>query len=127
MPVERVHQIALLAEDLRASIEFYRDRLGFSLIAQFDPPGLAFFDLGGVRLMLEKNAPKGTVYFRVGDIHAAHEVLTEKGLAFIDEPHLIHRNTEGLFGPAGEEEWMSFFNDPSGNLLALAERKASAA
>ena len=127
MAVERIHQIALIAEDLETSVEFYRDRLGLQVIAKFDPPGLVFFDIGGVRLMLEKNAPKGTVYFRVDDIHAAHKELKEKGVEFIDEPHLIHRNTEGLFGPAGEEEWMSFFNDPSGNLLALAERKASAA
>ena len=102
---------------------FYRDKLAASFIAQFDPPGLAFFNVGGVRLMLEKNAPKGTIYLRVDDIHAAHKELTAKGVEFIDEPHLIHRDAEGLFGPAGEEEWMAFFNDPSGNLLAIAERR----
>lgn len=123
MVVDRVHQIALLAEDLEASAEFYRERLGLRIIAKLDPPGLAFFDLDGVRLMLEKNAPKGTIYLRVDDIHAAHKELTEKGVEFIDEPHLIHRDAEGVFGPAGDEEWMAFFRDPSGNLLAIAERK----
>jgi catechol 2,3-dioxygenase-like lactoylglutathione lyase family enzyme len=122
--VDRIHQIALLAEDLETSVEFYRDRLGLQFIAKFDPPGLAFFDVGGVRLMLEKNAPKGTVYLRVKDIHAAYKELTAKGVEFIDEPHLIHRDAEGLFGPAGEEEWMAFFYDPSGNLLALASRRS---
>ena len=125
MPViDRVHQIALLAEDLGASVEFYRDKLGARLIAKFDPPGLAFFDVGGVRLMLERNAPKGTVYFRVNDINATYTMLKGRGVEFIDEPHLIHRDAEGLFGLAGEEEWMAFFNDPSANLLALAARTA---
>ena len=123
--IECIHQVALLAEDIEASVTFYRDKLGAQFIARFDPPGLAFFDIGGTRLMLERNAPKGTVYFRVDDIDAAYKDLTANGVEFIDEPHLIHRDEEGIFGPAGEEEWMAFFNDPSGNLLAIAKRKTS--
>ena len=123
--IECIHQVALLAEDIEASVTFYRDKLGAQFIARFDPPGLAFFGIGGTRLMLERNAPKGTVYFRVDDIDAAYKDLTANGVEFIDEPHLIHRDEEGIFGPAGEEEWMAFFNDPSGNLLAIAKRKTS--
>ena len=122
--IDRIYQIALLAEDISASVDFYRDKLGARFIAKFDPPGLAFFDIGGTRLLLERNAPKGTLYFRVEDIDAAFESLKAKGVEFIDEPHLIHRDEEGLFGPAGEEEWMAFFNDPSGNILAVASRKS---
>src|SRR4051812_3063524 len=48
----RLHQIALKATDLEASIVFYRDLLGLPFIARFEPPGLAFFDLDGTRLML---------------------------------------------------------------------------
>jgi catechol 2,3-dioxygenase-like lactoylglutathione lyase family enzyme len=124
--IRSIQQIALFSGDIDHSVEFFRDRLGARFIAKFDPPGLAFFDVGGVRLMLEKNAPKGTVYLRVEDIHAAYKELTGKGVEFIDEPHLIHRDAEGLFGPAGEEEWMAFFNDPSGNLLAVAARRPPA-
>ncbi len=29
----------------------------------------------------------------------------------------------GLFGPPGEEEWMAFFRDPDGNLLAITARR----
>ena len=39
---------------------------------------------------------------------------------FHDEPHLIHRDDTGAFRTPGEEEWMAFFSDPSGNILALA-------
>lgn len=123
--IDRLHQIAIFAENIETSVRFYRDKLGANFIAKFDPPGLAFFDLGGTRLMLERNAPKGTLYFRVDDIYATYESLKTKGVEFIDEPHLIHRDEEGLFGSAGEE-WMAFFNDPSGNLLAIAERTTQA-
>ena len=121
--IDRLHQIALFAEDIETSVDFYRDRLGVRFVAKFDPPGLAFFDVGGTRLMLERNAPKGTLYFRVDDIDDAFEVLKARGVEFVGDPHLIHSDDEGLFGPAGEEEWMAFFNDPSGNLLAIASRK----
>ena len=125
MPVEAIHQIALLANDLDEAVDFYRNKLGAKLIARFEPPGLAFFDLNGVRLMLERSAPKSTVYFRVNDIDAAYRELAGSGVTFNGEPHLIYRDTEGQFGPAGEEEWMAFFNDPSGNLLAIAARKST--
>ena len=121
--IHRIHQIALLAEDISASVAFYREKVGARFIAKFDPPGLAFFDVGGTRLMLERNAPKGTLYFRVDDIDVAYSDMRSRGVEFIDEPHLIYRDEEGLFGLAGEEEWMAFFNDPSKNLLAIAERR----
>jgi catechol 2,3-dioxygenase-like lactoylglutathione lyase family enzyme len=51
-PVDGLHQVAQKADDLDASVAFYRDVLGLRLIARFDPPGLAFFELGGSRLLL---------------------------------------------------------------------------
>ena len=60
----RLHQIALKATDLEASVAFYRDVLGLPLIARFDPPGLAFFDLDGTRLMLSANSIRGDALFR---------------------------------------------------------------
>jgi len=44
------------------------------------------------------------------------------GVVFEDEPHLVHRDEAGTFGAAGEEEWMTFFRDPAGNLLVLVSR-----
>jgi hypothetical protein len=49
----------------------------------------------------------------VPDIHAAHAQLTERGAAFIDAPHMIHRHDDGT------EEWMAFFNDNEGRPLAI--------
>jgi len=122
MKLEHIHQIAVFAKDLDEAITFYRDILGATYITRFDPPGLVFFDFGGTRLLLEKTGPKASVYFRVDDIHSAYEELKAKGIKFIADPHLIFRDDNGIFGSAGEEEWMAFFSDPSDNILALASR-----
>ena len=122
MKLERIHQIAVFARDLDEAISFYRDTLGATYLTKFDPPGLVFFDFGGTRVLLEKTGPKASVYFRVDDIHAAYQELSEKGVKFIAEPHMIFRDDGGMFGTAGEEEWMAFFSDPSDNILALASR-----
>lgn len=122
MKLDRIHQIAVFARDLDEAIEFYRDILGATYLTKFDPPGLVFFDFGGTRILLEKTGPKASVYFRVDDIHAAHKELESKGVKFIAEPHMIFRDDIGLFGAAGEEEWMAFLSDPSDNILALASR-----
>jgi methylmalonyl-CoA/ethylmalonyl-CoA epimerase len=122
MKLEHIHQIGVFAKDLDEAIAFYRDTLGATYITKFDPPGLVFFDFGGTRLLLEKTAPKATVYFRVADIQASHDELKAKGVKFIADPHMIFRDDDGFFGSAGEEEWMAFFSDPSDNILALASR-----
>ena len=117
-----VHQIAVYSSDLERSIAFYRDQLGAQFLAKFDPPGLAFFRFGETRVLLEKNAHKATLYFRVEGIVRTVASLRARGVPFDTEPRVIHRDDGGLFGPAGAEEWMAFFHDPDGNVLALAER-----
>jgi len=125
MKLDRIHQIAVYARDLEEAISFYRETLGATYLAKFDPPGLAFFDFSGTRILLEKTAPKATVYFRVADIESAYQELLDNGVKFIAEPQLIFRDDQGMFGAAGEEEWMAFFSDPSDNILALASRTRS--
>ena len=119
----RVHQIAQRAEDLDRAVDFYRDTLELPFIARFDPPGLAFFDLGNTRLILNRGAPAALLYFEVQDIEAGFRSLEGRGVELVDEPHRIHRDGGGLFGPIGIEEWMALFRDSEGNLLALVERR----
>lgn len=126
MNLNQIRQISVFAKDLDEAIAFYRDKLGAKFLQKFDPPGLAFFDFSGTRLLLEQNGPRATLYFKVDDIDTAYEELKTKGVEFIQGPHLIFRDDQGMFGAAGEEEWMAFFTDPSGNTLALATRKRSA-
>jgi methylmalonyl-CoA/ethylmalonyl-CoA epimerase len=125
MNLNKIYQIAVYAKDLEEAISFYRDKLGATFLQKFDPPGLAFFDFSGTRILLEQTGPKATLYFRVDDIEAAVEDLKANGVTFIGEPHLIFRDEAGMFGPSGEEVWMAFFMDPSGITLALATRKRS--
>jgi methylmalonyl-CoA/ethylmalonyl-CoA epimerase len=122
LSLNSIHQIAVYSSDLERSIAFYRDDLGAQFIAKFDPPGLAFFRFGDTRLLLEKNGRPAALYFRVDDIFGAVESLRAKGIRFDAEPRVIYRDDDGRFGPPGTEEWMAFFRDPDGNVLALASQ-----
>lgn len=112
-----IGQIAMAVKDLPRAVAFYRDRLGLRLLFQA-APGLAFFDCGGVRLMIEIPSqkefehPGSILYFKVDDIEASHADLTARGVEFRDEPHLIATMPD-------HELWMTFFHDGEGNTLAL--------
>lgn len=121
--VDKLHQVALQATNLDAAVKFYRDVLGLKLITRYDQPGFAFFDMGGFRLLLSATASGATLYFRVVDIEDAVKSLRKRGVTFLHPPALIHRDDTGDFGKKGVEEWMAFFKDPSGNILALTERR----
>ena len=120
MKFGRIGQVGMTVGDLDACVEFYRDRLGLRLIARA-APGLAFFDCGGVRLMLSA-APGGSppgnsiLYFTVADIQVCCAELAEGGVEIGRGPMLVHS--------AGDYElWMAFFEDPSGNTLAVMEER----
>jgi predicted enzyme related to lactoylglutathione lyase len=115
-PIENIGQIAIRARDLPAAVAFYRDVLGLEYL--FEAGTLAFFMCGDVRLMLgvpENDAvdhESSTVYFRVADLQAAYEELSERSANFVDEPHLIAELRD-------HELWMAFFRDTDGNLMGL--------
>jgi methylmalonyl-CoA/ethylmalonyl-CoA epimerase len=123
--LDKLQQVALTATNLDASVDFYRDVLGLRFIARFDPPGLAFFSLGGgMRLLLSATASQASLYFLVDDVSAMVKELRGRGVPFLQQqPQMIHRDEAGDFGKKGIEEWMAFFRDPAGNLLALVERR----
>ena len=119
-----LRQLSQGARDLDRAIAFYRDVLGLRLIARFGD--LAFFDLNGVRLLLEPGEEDATgrvLYFAVDDIKVARSELGGRGVAFEDEVHIIFSDAQGTFGAAGEDEWMTFFRDTEGNMLALSSRE----
>jgi methylmalonyl-CoA/ethylmalonyl-CoA epimerase len=120
MNISGIGQIAVNVHDLERATAFYRDTLGLRFL--FAIPRAAFFDCGGVRLMLgtpetpELDHPASILYYRVDDIRAAHEALARKGVRFEDEPHLIARMPD-------HELWMVFFRDSEENLVALMEER----
>ncbi|MCC6236156.1 MAG: VOC family protein [Dehalococcoidia bacterium] len=132
--VTRLGQVAQPVNDIQRAVAFYRDILGARHLATFDPPGLAFFDIGGVRLMLDAIAeaqaqgprPGAPLYFRVPDIEAACAALEARGVTIESAPHLINRDDAGVFGVVGMETWMAFFRDPDQNILAVMSEVAPA-
>lgn len=116
-----VGQIARTVKDVAAARRWYGEVLGLQHLYSFG--NLAFFNCGGVRLFLsEGEGPpsESILHFRVPDILAAHRSLSERGVAFSHAPHMIHRHADGT------EEWMAFFTDEEGRLLAImAQVKAT--
>ena len=115
-------QVAQHAEDLNRATAFYRDVLGLRWIATFEPPGLVFFDLGGTRLLLERQAPSAVLYLGVDDVVAEVERLRAAGVRIESEPHVIFTDDDGRFGPAGMAETMAFIRDSEDNIVGLASR-----
>ena len=116
--LSKIGQIAIGVSDIVRATDFYRDTLGMRFLFSA-PPGMSFFDCGGVRLMLtvpepgrDESKSSSVIYYTVEDVRQATESLKSRGVRFIDEPHVIHStDTYDL--------WMSFFTDPDGNTLAL--------
>ncbi|HEX8672951.1 MAG TPA: VOC family protein [Longimicrobium sp.] len=111
-----VGQVAINVRDVQRAVEFYRDVLGLRFLFQI--PNSAFFDCGGLRLMLgtaekpEFDHPASILYYKVDDIHAAYASLQSAGADTVDAPHLVARMPD-------HELWMFFVRDPEGNHLGL--------
>jgi methylmalonyl-CoA/ethylmalonyl-CoA epimerase len=114
--LQRIQQISIRTQDTSRAVTFYRDALGLKLLFEA-PPQLAFFDCGGVRLMLSPAEPEfdhqgSVIYFAVEDIKATHAALTGGGVRFRTEPHMIAKLPD-------REVWLADFLDSEGNVLAL--------
>jgi methylmalonyl-CoA/ethylmalonyl-CoA epimerase len=112
-------QIAQHATDLDRAAAWFSELLGEPEVARFDPPGLLFFRLGTVRLLLDRAAPSALVYLRVDDVAAAVQRLRAAGTEIDTEPHVIFTHTDDSLGPAGHDEWQAFVRDSEGNLVGL--------
>ena len=115
--LSQIGQIFVNVKDLDRAIAFYRDVLGMAFLFQA-PPGMAFFDCGGVRIMLgvadrpELDHPASIIYYKVDDIQKVAEVFKARGVEFILDPHLV--------APMPTYDlWLADFKDSEGNILAL--------
>jgi DNA-binding CsgD family transcriptional regulator/predicted enzyme related to lactoylglutathione lyase len=110
-----IGQISRTVKDIKQAESWYGEVLGLPHLYTFGK--LAFFDCGGTRLCLtqEGDGPKeeSILYLRVTDIEKSHSALKARGVEFTGAPHMIHRHADGT------EEWMAFFKDPEGRLLAI--------
>ena len=115
--LSRIGQIFVNVHDLDRAIAFYRDMLGMTFLFQA-PPNMAFFDCGGIRLMLgvpdrpDLDHPASIIYYKVDDIEKVYEVFKARGVEFVVKPHLV--------APMPSYDlWLADFRDSEGNLLAL--------
>jgi len=112
-----IGQIAVVVHDLPRAVAFYRDTLGMRLLFEA-PPKMAFFDCGGIRLMLslpetaEFDHPSTIIYYNVDDIQQAAAVLQSRGVVFDSPPHVVARLPHA-------DLWMAFLRDADRNPLAL--------
>jgi methylmalonyl-CoA/ethylmalonyl-CoA epimerase len=111
----KLNQVALAVKDLAAAVGFHRDVLGLKLL--FEVPNLAFFDMGGVRLMLSGDPSEGAkdpfvLYYKVDDLPAAWKELMAKGATPEQEPHLVARMPD-------HELHMGFVRDSEGRLTGI--------
>jgi methylmalonyl-CoA/ethylmalonyl-CoA epimerase len=116
LAITQIGQIAINVHDTNRAVEFYRDTLGLKHL--FTAGKLAFFDCGGVRLMLsppertEFDHPASILYFKVADINSAHGRLVQKNVKIESEPHIVARMPD-------HDLWLADFRDSEGNLMAL--------
>lgn len=114
--ITSIGQIAINVQDLQRAVAFYRDKLGLKLLYEF--PSLAFFDCGGVRLMMsraekpELDHPASIIYYKVADLQAASSALESAGVTLEHQPTRIAEMPD-------HDLWMSFARDTEGNLLGL--------
>lgn len=86
---DRLHPV-LPVPDVRAAVEFFTARLGFSVAFTFgDPPTMAGVNLGHVQIFLEQGTanPRGcAVYFLVSDADALYEFHCSNGVEILVPP-----------------------------------------
>lgn len=114
-------QVSRTVADLPTSVAWYRDVVGLSHLYTYGR--LAFFSLGGPRLLLTQRdqvaADESILYFAVGDIDHAHAALGARGARFMSPPHRVYTKVDG------GEEWMAFFADPEDRALAIVGARAA--
>jgi methylmalonyl-CoA/ethylmalonyl-CoA epimerase len=114
--LSEIGQIAINVHDLDRAADFYQQTLGMNLL--FRLPKMAFFDCGGVRLMLappekpEFDHPASLIYYKVADLPAVHAALAAREVVFESAPHFVAKLPD-------HDLWMAFLRDSEGNLIGL--------
>ena len=115
-----IHQLAIPCQDVPRATAFYRDALGIQFL--FEMTGLAFFQCGGVRLMLTPASVDGVeplasvIYFSTDDIEGATAAAVADGAALVHAAHLIAKLP-------GRDVWLSHWKDTEGNLMSFMQEK----
>ena len=117
----KVGQISVRVTDIARSTLFYQTKLGLKHLHQ--APSVSIFDCGGITLLLslpekENDGPSSVIFFDVAEIEAAFQSLSERGVEFIGQPHVV-----GKLGNI--DVWVAVFRDSEGNMMGLRSMVAS--
>jgi catechol 2,3-dioxygenase-like lactoylglutathione lyase family enzyme len=111
----RIAQVELHCRDLAEAKAFYCGVLDLPLVGAFGDS--IFARCGETNLVIQTFAtpkPCSMVYFSADDcVREATAALAAQGVSFTQAPRRIARNHQGV------DVWLGFFDDPSGNKLAL--------
>lgn len=123
----QLHQVGIAVTDMDAAVNFYRDLLGLRLIHRFTAGvRLAFFDMGGPRLMVEESDETNSqslFYLYFDSLERKVLELRSAGVEIVEDIRRVYQDDSGLFGDAGQSEYLAFILDPSGNRVGLMNRK----
>ena len=117
MNIKRVGQIAIAVSDISRSIEFYREKLGLTLLFEAGP-NLVFFRCGDTRLMIttlqgeERDHHTSVIYYQVDNIHEAFESIKANDIPIVREPQMTAKMED-------HELWIGFIRDPDENLIGI--------
>jgi len=120
LELNQIGQISINAHDVGRAEAFYRDQLSLKHLYSF--PDMAFFQCGGIRLMVAKperrelDHPSSILYFKVENIFETHECLLSRGVRFVDSPHVVAEMDMSTL-------WLAEFCDSEGNILCLMSEK----
>lgn len=118
-------QVVLLATDLDASRDFYRDKIGLEIISEL-PSGVTFRCGGGTRLALSKSTvgtadEQTQASWRVGDLEAELAELRSRGVV-IEEYDLPGLKTVNGIADVGFAR-IAWFIDPGKNCIGIMQLK----
>ena len=111
-----VVQVFLPCTQLARSVAFYQDALRLPLL--FETNGMAFFQLGNLRLMLgelREGQPMmagGGIYFDAPDLPAVVRNMEGRGIEFRGPAQVLQQTEKG-------DLTLQSLLDPDGNLVAL--------
>jgi len=114
----KISNIILRVEDLARSLEFYRDRLGLTVLGSSE--AFAFLDGRGVTLALNAIGPAIAehppglveVVFEVDNVVTTYEALAAAGVEFRGDPQVV-------MSDGGRDLVAADFRDPDGNVLSI--------
>lgn len=121
--------VVLLATDLDASKEFYRDKVGLEIL--FESPQAVTFRCGGdSRLAISKSAvgtrdEQTQAAFRVDDLDAEVAALRSRGVKIEDYDQPGLKTVDGI-ADVGFARF-AWFIDPGKNCVGVMERKSGVA